>query len=138
MIPYSNSLDSLDVCTSGPCAVKTAEKHTILKSLAALHTKRSALLKSASGHTKLCSMFEELCVLPKPRRQLASSNARHHNTTSESRAGVPSSFLQEIMQIANKELAAESLLFIQKCQQVEDERANLLAKVSEYKPHNVR
>ena len=115
-------------------------KDTILKSLAALHSKRNTLLKSAPGRTKLDSLLEEPYVLPTSRKQMqmASSNARHHETTSESRAGVPSSFLQETMQIANKELAAESLLFRQKCQQLEDERDDLLAKLREYKPHNIR
>lgn len=42
--------------------------------------------------------------------------------------------MQETMQNANKELAAESFLVKQRCQQLEDER---LAEVCKYKPHNV-
>ena len=47
-------------------------------------------------------------------------------------------FCKRLLQIANKELAAEAQLLKEINQQLEDERAELLAKVSEFKPHNVR
>ena len=54
---------------------------------------------------------------------------------SEMRDGTPSLLLQETMQIANEELAQ---LLKEKNQQLDAERDELLAKVSEFKLHDVR
>ena len=74
-------------------------KDTILKSLAALHTKRSNFLKTSSGHAKLSAFFEEPYSLPKSRKQLnPPAISRSHHTRTEMHAGAPS-FLQETLQI---------------------------------------
>ena len=83
-------------------------------------------------------MVEEPYSLPRSRKLNPPAISRSHETTTEMRAGAPSFFLQETLQIANKELAAEAQLLKEINQQLEDERAELLAKVSEFKPHNVR
>lgn len=80
-------------------------------------------------------MLEEPYALPKLQKKQPSADlpAADRPSTTDSRAGVPSVFLQETTQITSTELAAEAALHTRESQQLKTRNAELLTKL-----HNIR
>ena len=119
--------------------VDVLRKDTLLKSFAALHTKKSKLGKSVSNAEKLSTLLEEPYELPRARkREIHDSPINPRGTTSDARGGIPSTFIQDSNELALQTLANEVKLLKNRNEELLENNNRLLKIVQLYKPHNVR
>ena len=112
-----------------------ARRDTLRKSLTALQTKRSNLLKSASNAAKLSALLEEPYHLPISKKK---AQAAAEGTSSAKRFPCqenPSMFDQVTSRMVTMELAAEVNYWKERSQLLEQQNHKLLTVVKDYTIH---